>query len=177
MDNDGNLRVSVMATDSKGEVHTVKRIFTRHGNSPIPNQPIKLRKFMKTQGWDSLRFWPGMVLELCQIKCIRAGRTKLPSLETETIWSVEQSVDAIRRVNFDKTGDLFRVDYGIQVIFMSVRQLLTSICLLFCHFMNIIAGYCRYEVVGNNRFSGKSHRLKRLGALSEYRPYYGGWSF
>lgn len=109
-----------MATDVRGEVQVVRRLFTRFPF--VHPSVVRLRKFSKTLGWDSLKFWPGMVLELCQIKCIRTGRTKLPSLETETMWSIDQSVEAIRRTNFEPKDDEFRIDYWLQVRLLDINE-------------------------------------------------------
>lgn len=103
-----------MATDTRGEVFCVKRIFTRSARCP-ESVPQKIRKYYKTLGWDALKFWPGMILELCQVRCIRSCRAKLLSLESETIWSVDQSVEAIKRIRFDKTEDPIRIEYWLEV--------------------------------------------------------------
>lgn len=116
LDNDGNLRVSIMATDMRGNVMSVKRMFSRNIATEIPIDLPPLRKLTKTLGWDSLKFWPGMVLELCTVKCIRVARTAIPSLETESLWFVDQSVDAIRKINFDQRDSNFRIDYSLQVM-------------------------------------------------------------
>lgn len=124
LDDDDNLRVSIMATDMRGNVMSVKRMFTRNTSTKIPNGLPPLRKLTKTLGWDSLKFWPGMVLELCSVKCIRVTRTAIPSLEMESLWFVDQSVDAIRKINFDQRDSNFRIDYILQV--MAVRLLSSS---------------------------------------------------
>ncbi len=102
-----------MATDSKGELHNVKRVFTRSPSSISTS--VQLRKYSKTLGWDALEFWPAKILENWDIKLMRAARTKIPSLEMETIWSIDQSVEEIKRLNFT-TNDVWRIDYWIQVL-------------------------------------------------------------
>jgi hypothetical protein len=91
-------------------------MFSRNIATEIPSDLPPLRKLTKTLGWDSLKFWPGMVLELCSVKCIRVARTAIPSLEMESLWFVDQSVDAIRKINFDQRDSNFRIDYSLQVM-------------------------------------------------------------
>lgn len=117
LDNDGNLRLVIMSVDESGELHTVKRSFTRQ-HLDTDEEFMPFTSHTKTLGWDVLKYWPATVLELCQVKLSKVVRVRFTEpITEEIIWSLEQSVEDIKKTNFidNGSGAIFRVEFNFQV--------------------------------------------------------------
>jgi hypothetical protein len=112
---EGHLEVYILATDPTGEVHSIRPVL--HRKEELASESVNISRYYKTTGWTALKFWPPTVLELCQVKLTKAFRKRYTTFEEEIIWSLDQSVDAIKRINFaeEGVGTLFNIYFTINI--------------------------------------------------------------
>lgn len=115
------MQLTIVSLSSRQDILMATKTFKRLGDAyEVGAAALPLLKSIKSSGWYQLPFWPPMILSQCEIKFIKVVRIK--SLETHSgdiLWSLEQSVEEIKKINFsnqtDSNGQPFRNEYSIQL--------------------------------------------------------------